>query len=139
MIVKYKERTIEIEKGKRVMDILKEEIENSVNPIIACNCNNEIKALNYDINEDTTIELIDFTSMEGKRVYIRGLIYIMAMAFNELYPDIKLTVNYQLHNAMYCDISDTKITSDMLKNISKKMREIIEKDIPIMKIQMIFG
>lgn len=136
MIVNYKDKKIEVEKGTRVMDILKEEIENSENPIIACNCNNEIKALNYDINEDTTIELIDFSSMEGKRVYIRGLIYIMAMAFNKLYPEIKLTVNYQLHNSMYCDISNIKVTSEMLKNVRRKMEEIIEKDIPIMKIQM---
>lgn len=136
MKVIYKDKEIEVEKGQKVMDILKEEINNSVNPIIACNCNNEIKALNFDINEDTKIELIDYTTMEGKRVYIRGIIYIMAMAFNELYPDISLTVNYQLHNSMYCDISNTKITDNMLKNVSKKMKEIVEKDIPIMKIQM---
>lgn len=136
MKVKYKDKEIEVEKGTKVMDILKEEIKCSVNPIIACNCNNEIKALNFDVNEDTKIELIDYTSMEGKRVYIRGLIYIMAMAFNELYPDISLTVNYQLHNAMYCDISNTKITDDMLENVNNKMKEIVEKDISIMKIQM---
>ena len=136
MIIKYKDKTIEIEKGTKIMDILKDEIQNSENPIIACKCNNEIKALNYDVNEDSTIELIDFTSMEGKRVYIRGLIYIMSMAFNELYPDVKLTVNYQLYNAMYCDISNITITQEMLKNVKEKMQEIINKNIPIMKIQM---
>lgn len=136
MIAKYKEKTIEFESGKRVMDILKEEIEKSENPIFACKCNNEVKALNYDVNEDSQIELIDFTSMEGKRVYIRGLIYIMVMAFNKLYPEIEITVNYQLHNAMYCDTAGTKITDEMLKNVSNKMKEIVENNLPIMKIQM---
>lgn len=136
MIAKYKEKTIEFESGKRVMDILKEEIEKLENPIFACKCNNEVKALNYDVNEDSQIELIDFTSMEGKRVYIRGLIYIMVMAFNKLYPEIEITVNYQLHNAMYCDTAGTKITDEILKNVSNKMKEIVEKNLPIMKIQM---
>ena len=90
MIAKYKEKIIEFENGTRVMDILKDEIENAKNPVIACKCHNEVKALNYDVKKDCELELIDFTSMEGKRVYIRGLIYIMAMAFNELYPEIKL-------------------------------------------------
>ena len=136
MIAKYKDKVIEFESGKRVMDILKEEIEKSENPIFACKCNNEVKALNYDIKEDSQIELIDFTSMEGKRVYIRGLIYIMVMAFNKLYPEIEITVNYQLHNSMYCDTAGTKITDDILKNVINKMKEIVDNNLPIMKIQM---
>jgi uridine kinase len=136
MIVKYKNKEIQVQAGEKVMDILKTEIENSEKLITACNCNNEIKALNYDIKEDTNIELVDYTSMEGKRVYIRGLIYIMAMAFNQVYPEIKITVNYQLHDAMYCDIADQKVTVEMLENVRNKMNEIIQKNLPIMKIQM---
>ena len=136
MIIKYKDKTMEIENEQKVIDILKKEIDQAPNPIIACKCHNEIKSLNYIVKKDSEIELVDFTSMEGKRVYIRGLIFIMAMAFEQLYPEIKLTVNYQLHNSMFCDISDVKVTDEMLNNIKNKMNEIVKKDLPLEKIQM---
>ena len=136
MKVIYKDKILEVQKGTKVMEILKEEIKNAKYPILACICNNQIRALNYDIEEDTNIELLDYTFMEGKRVYIRGLNYIMAKAFNELYPDIDLNVNYQLYNAMYCDIYNTEVTDSMIEKVNNKMKEIAKKDIPIMKIKM---
>lgn len=136
MKIIYKEKQFEITEPMKVMDILKEEISNSSNNVLACLCNNEMRALNYEINEDTKIELIDFSSMEGKRVYIRGLIYIMAMAFKKLYPEIELTVNYQLHNAMYCDMSKVEVTNEMLKKVRNEMNRIVKENLEITKIKM---
>ena len=136
MKVIYKDKVIEVEQGTKVMDVLKEEIETAKYPILACICNNQMRALNYDIKEDSKIELIDFTLMEGKRVYIRGLMYIMAKAFNDLYPQININVNYQLYNSMYCDVENVDITEEMIKKVSDRMHEIISKNIPIMKIKM---
>ena len=46
--------------------------------------NNEIKNLNYEINSDGKLELIDITDKDGMRIYKRGLIYIISKAFYEL-------------------------------------------------------
>ena len=104
--------------------------------IITCMCNNEIKSLHHEITEKDKVTLIDTSTTEGKRVYIRGILYIMAKALYEIYPEAYLTINYQLHNAMYCDIKNMEITHEMIENIKNKMKEIIRKDIPIKKIKM---
>ena len=70
------------------------------------------------------------------RIYTRTLLYIMGKAFSQVYPDALLTVNYQLSNAMYCDVENKEVTEEMVRNIDQKMREIIQKDLPIRKINM---
>lgn len=104
--------------------------------IIACKCNNEVRSLNYDLKEKDKIELLDTSSKDGHRIYIRGILYIMAKALNELYPEALLTVNYQLASAMFCEIENMPITEEMISNIRAKMQEIIDKDLEIRKVIM---
>ena len=61
--------------------------------IIACMYNNEVKSLNYDLKEKDKIELLDTTTKDGMRIYIRGILYIMAKALHEKYPEALLSVN----------------------------------------------
>ena len=60
----------------------------------------------------------------------------MSMAFNECYPEAFLSVNYQLTNAMYCEVDNLKVTREMIENVSKKMKEIVSKKLDIKKVEM---
>lgn len=126
----------DVENNTRIIDILKQEIEESKNEIITCICNNKIRSLNHVLNEDSEIKLLDFTNTEGRRVYIRGALYVMAMAFNRIYPEAKLTVNYQLSNSMYCQIDNMEITDEMLNKVKEEMIRIVNADLEIKKITM---
>lgn len=117
-------------------ELLKDEIKNAKMLVIACMCNNEVRSLNLKLNEDCKIELIDLNSKDGMMIYIRGIMYIMSKALNELYPEALLTVNYQLSNAMFCELDNMQVTEEMIENINKKMSEIIEKDLEIRKVKM---
>lgn len=132
MKVQYKDKEIEIEKPERVIDVLKEECTSN---IIACICNNEIKSLNHEIKMDSKIELLDISNADGMRIYIRGLLYIMSKAFEELYPKAEVGVEYQLSNSMFCTIKNMDITDELLEEVHKKMKEIVDKNIPIIKKQ----
>ena len=132
MKAQYKDKEIEIEKPERVIDVLKEECTSN---IIACICNNEIKSLNHEIKMDSKIELLDISNADGMRIYIRGLLYIMSKAFEELYPKAEVGVEYQLSNSMFCTIKNMDITDELLEEVHKKMKEIVDKNIPIIKKQ----
>lgn len=132
MKVQYKDKEIEIEKPERVIDVLKEECTSNT---IACICNNEIKSLNHAIKMDSKIELLDISNADGMRIYIRGLLYIMSKAFEELYPQAEVGVEYQLSNSMFCTIKNMDITDELLEEVHKKMQEIVDKNIPIIKKQ----
>ena len=137
MKIFYHEREVGVPmKEAKVIDLFKESIKFSKNNIIACRSNNEVKSLEYIIKEGDNVELLDITDKDGRRVYIRGILYIMAMAFNKLYPEAYINVNYQLSNAMFCEITNMNITEAMLHKVKAEMKEIIKQDIEIKKVIM---
>ena len=87
MKITYENKEFEVEKGIKVHELLKNEIENAKTEVIACMCNNEVRSLNLELKEDCKLELIDLNSKDGMMIYIRGIMYIMAKALNELYPE----------------------------------------------------
>lgn len=127
---------VEMGDHKKIIDIFKKEIENSKNEIIACKCNNEIRSLNYEPEANEKVEFIDVSSADGMRIYVRGLLLIMSKAFNKLYPEALLTVNYQLSNSTFCQIDNMEATEEMIKNVSAEMKKIIEADYEIKKVVM---
>jgi len=132
MHIQYQDKKIEIKEGETIQSILKEEIENREN-VIACRINNEIKSLQAVPKSGDRVECITTKQKEGNRVYIRGLLYIMGKAFRELYPEAKLTVMYQISNAMYCDAGSLEITEEVILNVRRKMQEIVDRDLPIVE------
>ena len=136
MRVIYKNIEVNIEENSKVIDAFKEKIEEENSNIIACKVNNEVKNLNYELKENDEIELLDTTDRDGGRIYTRGLLFIMSMAFKELYPQIKLNVNYQLKSSMLCEIEKMEPTEEMLQNVKNKMQEIIDSNLKIEKVEM---
>ena len=123
----------------RILDKYKNEIkelENLGNTIIACKVNNEVRSLNFNADDNDIVELLDTTSKDGHRIYIRGILYIMAKALYETYPEALLTVNYQLTSAMFCELANMEITEEMIVKIKNKMQDIIDRNIEIRKVIM---
>lgn len=136
MNIQLNGKEIEVTNEEKTVAELFEKETNKDGMIIACNCNNEIKSINYIPKNNDKIDLIDITTRDGRRIYIRGLLFIMSKAFHECYPDALLSVNYQLTNSMYCEIDNMEMTSEMVEKITEKMKEIIQKDLPIRKVEM---
>ena len=131
MQIEYNNTIIDVKRGTKVLDLFSQEISKRNNEIIACKFNNEVKSLNFEINSNGKIELIDITNKDGMRIYKRGLIFIISKAFNELYPQALLTVNYQLYHSMLCEIDNLKVTNEMIDKVNKRVKEIIKSNIPI--------
>ena len=60
----------------------------------------------------------------------------MSKAFNEVYPDTLLTVNFQLSNSIYCTIENMKVTDEVINNVRQRMQTIIDKNLEIRKVEM---
>lgn len=136
MNIKYNDKKIEIEKGLTVSKALKDEIEKNKYQVVGCLYNNEYRNLETEIENDAQIELIDTSSKEGMKIYVRTLVYIMGKAFESLYPNEKLMVEYQLGNAMFCKCDNVTITKEFISKLKEKMQEIITKDLKIKKVTM---
>ena len=136
MRVTYKMKEIEINDNIKVEDLLKEEICRSKYQVVGCIFNNEYQNLSYEITEDGNLELIDISSKEGMKIYVRTLVYIMGKAFEKIYPDKKMTVEYQLGDAMFCTCDNMEITQEFMDNLSEEIQNIIDKNLNIRKVVM---
>ena len=136
MQIKYKDYIIDVKQGTKVNELLSEEIKKSDLQPIACIFNNEVKRLDMEINTDGELELIDITNKDGMRVYRRGLIFLVCMAFKELFPEVKVTTDYQLYHSMFCTLQGLEVTDEILKKVKNKVDEIIKKNSPIIKKSM---
>ncbi len=137
MRVTYENKDFEIEKGTKIIDAFRNEIENStIKDIIAVKFNNTIESLDSTIEKNGTIEFISRENKEGRQIYIRGLIFLTCKAFYEIFPNAHLTVNYQLSDSMFGTVENMEVTEDVIKKVKARMDEIIRKNLPIIKTVM---
>ena len=130
MQIKLYNEILDVKEGTQIKELLDE---SKYKGIIGARFNNEIKSLNYKLKESGTLEFIDMTDKDGMRIYRKGLIYIIGMAIEELYPNAKVIVHYQLSNALQCEIDNMEITDEVIEKINEKVNEIVANNYPIVK------
>ncbi|MGQ9631486.1 MAG: threonine--tRNA ligase [bacterium] len=92
--------------------------------------------LSYPLSEDSRVEILTFDSPEGRDVYRHSTAHIMAHAVKELFPDAKVAIGPAIEDGFYYDF-DVKnpFTSEDLERIEERMREIIDRDSPFIRIE----
>src|SRR5574344_1693390 len=105
---------IAVEQGRKVIDEIKKyaDEDDDIKNIIACKVNQRIKSLYYEIQEDCSIKYIYTNSLEGMRLYVKGLVFILMKAVDDLYPECKVEVNYALGDALFCKINNLDIIDE---------------------------
>jgi len=90
----------------------------------------ELKDLYFEINKDSSVKIFTAKDPEGLEVIRHDTAHIMAMAVQELYPGTQVTIGPVIENGFYYDFARKEpFTTDDLKNIEKRMSEIIDKDV----------
>ncbi len=86
---------------------------------------------------NTEIELCDLTDYYANRVYVNGLIYLLNYAFNELYKGKNMIIVKHSADKAICIETTKKITKEELKQVSAKMKSIVDANLPINKVTVL--
>ena len=86
---------------------------------------------------NTEIELCDLTDFYANRVYVNGLIYLLNYAFNELYKGRNMIVVKHSADKAICIETTKKITKEELKQVSAKMKSIVDANLPITRVTVL--
>ena len=112
-------------------DISKDFQDNYSETIIMAEVNGRPYELNYKVTDDVTVDFFDLTSPTGNRVYESGLIFILEKAcLNMLNSEIE--VKYSIDKGIYIK-THKKITKEDLDKVSREMKEIVKRNLPIQK------
>ena len=125
--------------GTSLTDIIKDQDIKLAYPILGAMVNNKLEELSYQIYKPKTIEFIDITHRDGRRMYMRSLSFILIKAVKELYPEKKVKIEHSISKGYYCEIEgiDTDKLLEITSDVENRMRQIIDKNIPFKREEVL--
>lgn len=101
--------------------------------------NNQIRELSFCLVKPKQIEFIDVSHPDGRRLYIRSLIFVLYAAVKETFPEVNIKVQNGISNGYFFELNgmDREITESDVFTISQEMKSIIARDIPFIKKRML--
>ena len=133
--VKFKNKKLTVQDGTRVLDLVDKKDKKN---LVVCQVGAQVKELNYKLSEKNngmTIQLLDLSSAEASRAYEASLRYIVAMAFFNVYPDVKIRFSYNVSRSVSCYALQKNFNmSRAVDAIKEEVKRIIEADLPIERV-----
>jgi uridine kinase len=107
-------------------------------PTVGAIVNGELRELTYPIEMDSDVRMVTMGEADGMRIYRRSLTFLLAVAFEELFPDAKLYVEHSVSSGGYfCQVSGRDpLNEEELIRIERRMREIVDANLPFAKSQV---
>ena len=135
MKVTFNNEPLTVEPGTRVLDLVDKKLRKE---LVVCQVGMQVKELNYKLalrDEGKSIQLLDLSNAEAGRAYRASLRYIVAMAFYNVYPDVKIRFSYNISRSISCQALTKNFNmSRAVESISKEVKRIIEADLPIERV-----
>ncbi|GAP69889.1 uridine kinase [Bacteroidales bacterium 6E] len=105
-------------------------------PVCGALVNNKLKELSFSIVKSKNVEFVDMIHPDGRRMYIRSLLFVFYAAVNELYPEAKMSIEHGISNGYYAEMKGLgrDLTETDIFAIDQAMKEIIRKDYPFEKL-----
>ncbi len=121
--------------GISLSDIVADIYKNTEYPILGAMVNNQLRELNYEIYRPKTIRFIDITHVNGRRMYMRSLYFVLYKAIVDLFPDAKVRQEHAVSNGVYYRIINKNfvLTPKKVFQIKEQMLRIIDADIPFIR------
>jgi len=107
-------------------------------PIVGGIVNGQLRELMFPICMDAHVRPVRMDEADGMRIYRRSLTFLLAAAFESLFPKVTLTVDHSVSSGgYYCEVHGRDPLSEAeLFQLTDAMRVLVEKDLPFAKAQM---
>ncbi|KOF56928.1 MULTISPECIES: nucleoside kinase [Clostridium] len=130
--------SISVKKGSEFFNVVKENNLDADAPVVLGILDGYIHELTYKIYHSGTFDVVDIRNSTGIKVYERTLQFVLIKAVLDVYPDSRITIEHSLGNGIFGEIhkQGDKLNEEDIEKIKIKMKEIIDKDVPIKKISV---
>jgi threonyl-tRNA synthetase len=123
-----------ISKGTR----LKELADQCDKEAIAAQVDGTVLDLSRTMEKDAAVSFISIRSKKGLEILRHSASHVMAQAVKELFPTAKLTFGPSTENGFYYDFDyDRTFTTQDLEVIEKRMSDIVAKDEPFIRKEVL--
>lgn len=129
---KEQETLVHITEPVTIEELLNQYKKDLPHTILAARVDNEIKELTYRIEKDCAIEFLDMRTQAANLIYQYSLSLIYLKAIDDILGTVQVEIQNSLNKGLHTEIK-ADITEEQVKQIERRMREIVEADVPIEK------
>jgi uridine kinase len=106
-------------------------------PIVGGILNGELRELTYPVEMEARLRPVTLGDTDGMRIYRRSLTFLLATAFEDLFPGEWLTVDHSVSSGgYYCEVKGRTLSAGELARLEARMRKLVEADLPFAKLQV---
>jgi len=100
-------------------------------PIMGAVVNGELRELTYPIEMDSRVRLVTMADDDGARIYRRSITFLLEAAFEELFPDVSMTLDHSVSAGGYfCQVAEgDTITKSDLDKLKVRMQSLIDQNL----------
>lgn len=123
--------------GISYWDIVKDYEGTTEAPIILVTVNGKLRELHKHLRKNCTLDFVTTKDAIGHNAYVRSATFILLKAIYDVAGKEnieKAVIHYSLGNALYFTMEGgMELTEDFLDHVKRRMHEIVEERIPIVK------
>lgn len=132
--------TLELEDGKRIAAEKGETLESIAERlypenhrlILAAQLDGEIVDLHTRIEKDHHVIFFPFTHPEGRRTYVRSLLFLLSYAISQVLPGKRLRILHSMSDGLFCEVEGAEHElPEALERIESVMRRAVSEDLPV--------
>lgn len=135
--IKYQGKEYDVQEGITYKEFIDTSLNINSTDVALCRVNRKYHELFKDIDSNGEIELIMFDSPIGYKIYTRTLQFIFIKATLDLFDNSVITIEHSIGEGVFGELhKEEALSSEDIDKIKLRMKEIIEKDLPINKIKV---
>ena len=110
----------------------------NIEKVVAFKINGEMKDISTEIDSSVELEPVYIDSQEGLQILRHSAAHVMAEAVKDLFPGVQVTIGPAIKDGFYYDFDyERPFDAKDLPKIESKMTEIIDKDLPFIKSEVL--
>jgi uridine kinase len=133
----YKDKEHLVNEGTTYKEFIEKFLNIDSTKIALCRLDKDYYELFREIYRDGKIELIEFDSPIGYKIYTRTLQFIFIKATLDLYDDSIITIEHSIGEGVFGELHKEEVLNkEDIDKIKVRMKELIDEDIPIKRIKV---
>jgi uridine kinase len=102
------------------------------NPVVIMSINGRRASLHEAVHGDERVRLIRLKDIEANTTIQRTVLFVMAVAAEDLFPDHRLRVNFSYGGGVYCELVDSEpLSIQQIRTLEERMGELVSMDLPL--------
>ncbi len=127
-------RELTIEERVTLEELAKEFSDELPYTILLAKVNGKYEEMNFSLEEDSTVELLDIRNHSADLAYQNSLSLIYLKAVWDTMGNVPVNIENSLNKGLYTEIEvSPHVTETQVRAVEDRMRELVAEDIPIVK------